>query len=223
VDFIRALPNVRFVTSSDLPLLYPDRVRSAGVTEKNLAELAARLGSDRNGGLDFQTIGNQAYSLADQFELLLLAVGQWVQDRQPRFPLVAHGLLGPDHPPPASPPLSLDGAAFRAAVLDALAFVQTERRVPARVFVGAEAVAPGDFLAGLATACDFHSRYGKLPLAESVRFPANREILPARRVAKDTPGLFGGWVIHKEGFRAPRILEQARLQAWTLKPALRQD
>jgi hypothetical protein len=40
-------------------------------------------------------------------------------------------------------------------------------------------------------------------------------------VAPDTPGLFGGWIIHKEGFRAPRIVEQARLQAWTLKPAMR--
>jgi hypothetical protein len=32
--------------------------------------------------------------------------------------------------------------------------------------------------------------------------------------------LFGDWIIHKEGFRAPKVLEQARLQAWTLKPAL---
>ena len=32
--------------------------------------------------------------------------------------------------------------------------------------------------------------------------------------------LFGGWVIHKEGFRAPKIQDVARLQAWSLKPAL---
>jgi hypothetical protein len=51
----------------------------------------------------------------------------------------------------------------------------------------------------------------------------NVEVLPARRVAPDTPGLFGGWVIHREGFRAPKILEVARLQAWTLKPARRKD
>jgi hypothetical protein len=50
-----------------------------------------------------------------------------------------------------------------------------------------------------------------------------RGTVPAteKHVAPDTPGLFGGWVIHAEGFRAPRILEQARLQAWTLKPASR--
>jgi hypothetical protein len=41
-----------------------------------------------------------------------------------------------------------------------------------------------------------------------------------RYVANDTPHLFGGWIIHKEAFRAPKILEIARLQTWTLKPAL---
>jgi hypothetical protein len=54
-----------------------------------------------------------------------------------------------------------------------------------------------------------------------VPLESNPEVLPARQVAADTPDLFGGWIIHQEGFRAPKILELARLQAWTLKPALR--
>ena len=45
-----------------------------------------------------------------------------------------------------------------------------------------------------------------------------RDALPSSSTNALT-GLFGGWVIHEEGFRAPRIVEQARLQAWTLKPA----
>ena len=48
-------------------------------------------------------------------------------------------------------------------------------------------------------------------------------ILPEQHIAKDTPQLFGDWIIHKEGFRAPKLLELARLQAWTLKPALRKE
>jgi hypothetical protein len=44
-----------------------------------------------------------------------------------------------------------------------------------------------------------------------------------RYVATDTPELFGGWVIHKAGFRAPKVMEMARLQAWTLKPAIRKQ
>ena len=57
-------------------------------------------------------------------------------------------------------------------------------------------------------------------MQDGVTIGKNLELLPARHVAKDTPELFGGWIIHKEGFRAPKILEIARLQAWTLKPAM---
>ncbi len=39
------------------------------------------------------------------------------------------------------------------------------------------------------------------------------------QVAKDSPDLWS-WVIFPEGFHAPTIMEHARLQAWTLKPAV---
>jgi hypothetical protein len=39
-----------------------------------------------------------------------------------------------------------------------------------------------------------------------------------RYVAIDAGKAFS-WAIHPEGFSAPNLLELARLQAWTLKPA----
>jgi hypothetical protein len=54
---------------------------------------------------------------------------------------------------------------------------------------------------------------------EPVELSSSGKLLPAQFVADDTPDLFGGWIIHREGFRAPKLLEIARLQAWTLKPA----
>jgi len=62
-----------------------------------------------------------------------------------------------------------------------------------------------------------------LPLQEGVALPCQVELLTAQHVAQDTPELFGGWIIHKEGFRAPKVMEIARLQAWTLKPAIRKQ
>ena len=82
---------------------------------------------------------------------------------------------------------------------------------------------PADFLVALASAHDFHRRTGKLPLSDGVIVGKGVALLPEKRVAKDTPELFGGWIIHPEGFRAPKIVEMARLQAWTLKPAVRAD
>ena len=82
---------------------------------------------------------------------------------------------------------------------------------------------PADFLLALAAAYDGYRKQGRFPLEEGLALGNNPELLPARHVAADTPGLFGGWIIHKEGFRAPKIVELARLQAWTLKPAIRAD
>ena len=224
IDHIRTIPGARFITASELPLIYPDAVRSEGATGQELAELAQRILTRPATGVDFQRIGRKAFSPADQFELLTLAVGQHIDGKKPEFPITAHGLLGPDNPPPAvTNEQHLGWPAFRAAALDVRGFIQTQRRVPARVFIGAEAVAPADFLTALASAYDSLSKGGTFPQAGEIPLGANTEVLPARHIAKDTPNLFGGWVIHKEGFRAPKVLEVARLQAWTLKPAVRKD
>ncbi|MHB8520539.1 MAG: hypothetical protein ACYDH9_07260 [Limisphaerales bacterium] len=222
VDFIRAVAGVRFVTASDLPGLYPDPTRTVGAVASDLNELVAQLTTNAAAGVDFQVLGGRAYSAADQFELLTLAVSDWIQGREPRFPLRAEGLLGPEAPPPGTREASqVDWPAFRDAALDVLNFIQTQHRVPSRVFIGADAVPPADFLAGLARVCEFRIAHGRLPVDEGVALGKNVELLPARHVAADTPDLFGGWIIHKEGFRAPKILEMARLQTWTLKPAMR--
>jgi len=221
IDHIRSLRNLRFVTAADLPLLYPDAIHAEGVAEKDLAEIASRLLSPSARGLDFLVLGRRAYSVADQFELLALAVGKLSAGQELRFPLHPEGLLGPGSPPPAPcEKRPLAWPAFRDATQDVLDFIQTRRRVPSRVFIGADAVPPADFLLALAAAYDGYRKQGRFPLEEGLALGSNPELLPAGHVAADTPGLFGGWIIHKEGFRAPKIVEMARLQAWTLKPAI---
>ena len=220
VDYIRAIPEVHFVTASDLPDLYPDRVRSIGAPQQDLAAIASGLASGIANEIDDRVMDDRAYSVADQFELLTLVLGQLLDGHKVSWPLPAPGLLGPDVSPPSTKLVQVDGLAFRDAVRDVLNFIQTEHRVPSRVFIGANAVAPADFLVALASAYDHYNKTGKLPAAEGIRLGGGVELLPARHVAQDTPELFGGWIIHREGFRAPGILEVARLQAWTLKPAI---
>jgi hypothetical protein len=221
IDYIQNLPKVKFATADDLPVLYPDPVRLPGASETDLAVITDRLLAGAAGGIDFQVIGPRAYSLADQFEVLTRAVAKLSAGEKLQFPLPSKGVLGPDsRPPSSSPSMHLAWPAFRDTTRDVLDFLETQRRVPARVFIGAEPVAPSDFLIGLAAAYMSYRRSGSLPLGEGVTLGTNPEVLPERHIAADTPKLFGDWVIHKEDFRAPKILEQARLQAWTLKPAL---
>jgi hypothetical protein len=222
VDHIRAIPGVRFVTASELPEIYPDPVRTDGATQQELADLAQKILGSGTNGLDFQILGKKAFSIADQFELLTIAVGQLVDGRPLKFPIAAQSLFGPDNAPPSNTnEREAAWPAFRDTTLDVRDFIRAHERIPAHVFLGTEAIAPADFLVALASVYDAYRTSGKLPLDREVRLRANTPVSSARYIAKDTPNLFGGWVIHKEGFRAPKILEVARLQAWTLKPAVR--
>jgi hypothetical protein len=216
---MRAVPGVRFVTAGDLPALYPDLARTAGITESELDELARRIANAKD--LNFQLIGGKAFSVADQFELFTLAVDRLIEGQPLDFPLVAPGLLGPDsEPPPTREEARLAWPAFRDTTRDVLGFIQAERRVPARVFIGPDPVPPADFVAALVAAYQFYRTNGRLPMADGVSVAKGIALLPARYVADDTPKLFGDWVIHREGFRAPKVMAVARLQAWTLKPAV---
>ena len=137
--------------------------------------------------------------------------------------MVAKGLLGPD----SAPGSAGDGGqtvpwpAFRDAALDVRDYLRVHGRVPARVFIGADSVTSTSFLSGLAFAYKFEREHGKPPPA-GVRLGKGLAVLTERNVAHDSPDLFK-WVIHKPGFQPGKILDVARLQAWTLKPAVRCD
>lgn len=222
IDHILSIPGARFITASDLPTMYSDPVRNEGATGRELDELAKRILNSATNALNFQIVEKKAFSVADQFELFTVAVSELAAGKKLKLPLTARGLFGPDNPPATSKDqLHAAWPAFRDAVLDTREFIQTQQRVPARVFIGAEAVSPADFLVGLASAYEHERKNGKLP--GQVILGRDVVLLPARQVAEDTPGLFGGWVIHKAEFRASKILQVARLQTWTLKPAIRRD
>jgi hypothetical protein len=180
------------------------------------------LSTGTEAAVDFWTRQDRAFSPADQLELLATATAAVLDGQRPQFPLRTAGLLGPDGPAPVeSSAQHIAWTAYRDTVRDVVDFMKVGRRVPARVFVGAKAIPPADFLVALASVWTSYAQTGKFPIEAGVDLPKNAELLPARHIAADTPGLFGDWVIHEEGFRAPKILEVARWQAWTLKPALR--
>ena len=221
VDFISSLPGVRWITASDLPGLYPDRARSSGATEADLNALASQLVKEASTGLDFRRIGDRAFSVAEQFELLAIALDASLDGRPVVFPLRPSVLFGPDTATAPHPTLTtLTMPAFRAALRDARGFVEKEHRIPARVFVGSELVPPADFLVAMAAVWTMPRSSGAPPKETSVPLGKDTRILPERHLAKETPELYGNWIIHKEGFRAPKLVDLARLQTWTLKPAI---
>ncbi len=220
IDYIRAIPGVQFITASELPTIYADRAFTEGASQKELEQMAQALTNSKTGAT-FQVLNGKSFSLADQFELLNKAVTELIQEHQVQFPLKPHGLFGPDRLPGAYPPAQNPNRfAFRDALLDVRHYLTTQHRIPARIFFGSDAVAPADFLFAMAAA--FQNLTANPQAEPGQLLPAlSRPIATEKYIAQDTPKLFGEWVIHKRGFQAPKLMEQARLQAWTLKPALR--
>ena len=269
IDHVKSTPGVRFVTASELPSLYPDQVRTAGASEADLRQIAARLtrtgnawkadesevlphpgplprergnrsqslgessptnfdgfknSVTNNAGADFLVLGGKAYSLADQFELLTVALSQVIREGKIHYPVRVAGVLGPDSsPPPAREQFQVAWPAFRDATMDVLDYLQKDRRIPSRVYIGADQVAPARFMTGMVFVFRYFRDHGMLPVTNNISLNGDVEILPAGHIAPDTPELFGGWIIHRKGFRAPKVVAVARLQAWTLKPAIRGD
>jgi hypothetical protein len=228
VDFIRKTPNVRFVTASELPELYPDRLRTQGVSPEIATKLAARVRESVSSGkgIDILTIDGLTFSPADQFEILTAAMSARMRGdiQAARQPFKATGLLGPDGPPPEKNPLQADRLtwyAFRDALADVRDYVEKNGRVPPRIFIGPDPIAPTDFLASLASWYDTDARSDRNVNETDIPLIKDVPLATASHITKDAPNVFGGWVIHRANYRAPHVLEVARWQAWTLKPATR--
>jgi hypothetical protein len=223
LDHMRATPGVRFVTASELPKLYPDPVRTERVRGDEAHELAARIAADDSPGINFQVIGHESFSPAEQFSLLCdaLAVAIHGNAADASSLSIPAPLLGPDGPPPATMDRhdAIPWLAFRDALLDAQDFVHEQHRIPARVFIGPDPVPPADFLVAMAKVLLAREESNHFP--NSVTLPSGVKLLTADHVVHDGPNVYGGWIVHKANFRAPHILDVARLQAWTLKPAIR--
>jgi hypothetical protein len=89
-------------------------------------------------------------------------------------------------------------------------------QVPGTVWLGSVAVPPEAYLVALARVVAH--------LADGQPVPAPVELRPAtlaaaKYVADDGPNLWG-WVIFPPDMRAPALMELAKHQAWTLKPAV---
>ena len=102
---------------------------------------------------------------------------------------------------------SVPRAVFERAKADAVSFITANKRLPDEVWLGSATLSIGDFAATLAG--DDGSG--------GVR--VRRANLDFEKYFSEEPRKAFDWPIHPESFRAPELLELARLQGWTLKPA----
>jgi hypothetical protein len=216
IRFIKQQPGVTFVTASDLMRLYADDAATRTFTRDDVGRIAAAMKPE----ITFQRLDGTTVSAADAFALLTSTMAEYVKTHTVPTSANVMPLMGPARPfvPPVggSPSTSFPWEAFSRAITDAADSCRVHKRVPDEIWVGTDSLSPADFLATLAPIVERVIGGGQPPAEvprQAGRFTADRY------VAEDSTELWG-WPIFPEGFHAPAIMALARLQAWTLKPAI---
>jgi hypothetical protein len=154
--------------------------------------------------------------------LLTEAAAHFIAKNEMPASLKTQSLYGPTRPyiPAAgrNKPTVFSWQPFAGAVRQTSAYCRDRKRIPDEIWIGVDNISPQDYLVTLAAVVEELMTTGKSPGQVPVR---EGKLATEKYIAEDSPELWG-WVIFPEGFRAPKIMELARLQAWTLKPAVLQ-
>jgi peptidoglycan/xylan/chitin deacetylase (PgdA/CDA1 family) len=213
VHYIKSFPRVRFITASEALGVMPDRAQGHKFSPIELGEIAAQVNSE----VSFQVHPHYALAASEQFELLNDFIARAIR-KQPARPLLLRGTpYGPALPgTELADNVQVPWSQFSRTVLDVAGFLEKNNQIPNVVWLGSTPVAPESYLVALAQTARALLATSALPDSVTLR-PAH--LAAARYVADDSPSLWG-WVIFPEGFDAPQLMMLAKLQAWTLKPAM---
>jgi len=215
LEFVRTRANVRLVTASDIVSLYPDRAYAQPFGPGDLAAMARAVEQE----VSFARVGERTLSAAEITSLLARAVEEFARGGRLPEALKPRFCYGPSS---ASSATVESGAfawpRFVEACRDYTRATARLDRMPAVVWIAGRAVDPVDFAATLGAVVAPLAAAGQAPETVELR-QGNWSV--ARYVAEDADNLWG-WVIFPEDFRAPKMMALARLQSWTLKPAMLQ-
>ena len=210
IEWVNGHEAVRTVTADELPALYPDRAQGRTFSREELLTLAEGVGDI----VYFQRLGDVTISAAELMGMFAAFLSGFVSGTSPARAEWRY-LDGP-----VSRPAGEGGAvALTADELAALVppldrEMQGYRRLPV---VAAEGIALEQGLVALAQAVVSVIKQGRLPGEVRVG-PVENRLREHVDVAAYESSCNN--VMMRPGFTAPKLLEQAYLQAWTLKPAV---
>ena len=212
--FIHRFADVEFITASGAARLYPDRASGRALSKAELAEIAAAVSP----AVTFQRHGDYALSAAEVFALLNHYLALKTSGQPAESPTIEFSPLGPANPEVAlREPVSTDWSQFTRTAADVDAYLRRHGEIPSTVWLGSIGVPPEAYLVALAEVAK-NLLAGK-PVPETVEIRL-ATLAAAANVGVDGPNLWQSWPIFPANFRAPAMMELARRQAWTLKPAI---
>ena len=217
--FMSSFDDVQFITATTARKVYPRKLELVlGI--KEVRQIARHL-SRSNGRFSYFKLGDEYISPAQAFSALTNFIASYskAKNRLPKRTLMNEP-LGPMAPFRRSTARTknLPLADLLAASEKASRFMAEKGCMPSSVRIGNSAeLAPSDFLATLSKLALELIR-GKKP----IEIPLQRAKLILEEKFVDSQAFKRAcqWKILPKGFSAPKILEQAKLQTWTLVPAV---
>jgi hypothetical protein len=212
IRFIKRFPEVRFIVASEGAKLYRDKARGRKFTPAELRAVAAAVEDT----VRFQKREDYSLAPSDVFCLLNDYVAEHGRGHTPESVQLTRTPFGPAHPSATMAETVLTSASqFTRTAADLADAIRRQEQIPSAVWMGSKSVPPEAYLRALAKVT--------LDLLEGKPIPEVVEIKPAQLdttgLAEDSLNLWR-WVIFPRGFRAPTLMELAKRQAWTLKPAI---
>jgi hypothetical protein len=210
---MKRFDDVEFITASEAAKLYADRAANRRFTPAEVKKIAAAVGDE----VSFQKHGNHALAASEVFDLLNRYVALRTAGKTVESITLEGTPLGPTSRVAAlTEKVTTDDSQFTRTCADVAEYVKKHGRLPGTVWLGSTAVPPESYLAALAKVA--------LELLAGRRVPRKIELAPvkmaaAKYVSADRPELWT-WVIFPRGFKAPAMMDLAKWQGWTLKPAL---
>ena len=202
--------DTRTITADQLPRLYPDRAAGRVFTSEELLELARGVGEE----VYFAEVDGLTVSAA---ELLGMFATALLDDRPTRQACCRH-YDGPALPAGETESgFTADTDVFLAATRQVRGFLDELGRLPDAVEIASKRVSLEDFAVALAKVVMAVIEGNKLPDTVALAPAGNRLRAHVDEQAYEAACRS---VMMKPGFTAPRLLQQAYLQAWTLKPAV---
>ncbi|MGC8615307.1 MAG: hypothetical protein ACP5UU_05840 [Thermoprotei archaeon] len=210
-EFVRYMKSkdVVFVTASDLLKIFGDRAQSALFSVEGLASsLKPEL-------ISWREVEGTFLSASEIFWLVVHALASYSENKKLPSRVLNRYPLGPFSPFQSEglPEVSIEE--FLSSCATTRDFLETEGRIPDSVQVGKWKISPKDFLSTATMVLR------QLARGES---PQNVKVIegvfePAAHISYEGAKAAWEWVIFPEGFEAWDLVELAKLQAWTLKPA----
>jgi hypothetical protein len=213
--FVRQMkntPGTRFVAGRELLALYPDSSRQRKFSREEILDMARSVQVEVN----FQRRREFILSSAEILSLLNRCLSGFIQEgRIPEAPPIQMAYGPPRLAPESRQDFAVTWDQFASSCLDVQAALEKNQQIPAEIWLGSESIGPADYLVTLAKIVEGLISHGETPKTVTL---LRGKLIASQHVADDKSNLWG-WVIFPEGFHSPKIMEQAKLQAWTLKPA----